>query len=426
MNGATFPEMLQCVNPSGAYAPHITVLERQRAALKCRHQQQQQGTYEDFFGPVIYGGGPAFCMTSQGLVVADASNNHPIMLDLGVRDNWPDFGGFYGGPGLLEPNYGMVPKTLGGYPLAHLAPAVEKVEECGTGDQKSGHGQVGKEGSRKRKVDQLTIIKTEDDDDQEKKMRGCTEETESKITVQSYNNDRRNNKKGAVSKENAKNSEAAQKQDYIHVRARRGQATDSHSLAERVRREKISERMKFLQDLVPGCNKITGKAGMLDEIINYVQSLQRQVEFLSMKLAAVNPRLDIDIDSLFAKDISPACAPNFSAIEAGGISELTNQGYLHFNPGNQVVSCVGIELGVNNPDQGLWSTISAPLPVTEKFLEAPSFAQMQSQSAAATWDDDMSLQQSLYSIEFQQARGMAIPSHPFTGGQLDADMKLQM
>lgn len=48
-----------------------------------------------------------------------------------------------------------------------------------------------------------------------------------------------------------------------------------------VRREKISERMKYLQDLVPGCNKITGKAGMLDEIINYVQSLQRQVEVIS-------------------------------------------------------------------------------------------------------------------------------------------------
>nr|GME00635.1 transcription factor bHLH49-like isoform X1 [Ipomoea batatas] len=46
------------------------------------------------------------------------------------------------------------------------------------------------------------------------------------------------------------------KEDYIHIRARRGQATNSHSLAERVRREKISERMKFLQDLVPGCNKV--------------------------------------------------------------------------------------------------------------------------------------------------------------------------
>ncbi|KAF3431366.1 hypothetical protein FNV43_RR26097 [Rhamnella rubrinervis] len=80
------------------------------------------------------------------------------------------------------------------------------------------------------------------------------------------------------------------KQDYIHVRARRGQATDSHSLAERARREKISERMKILQDLVPGCNKVIGKALVLDEIINYIQSLQRQVEFLSMKLEAVNSR----------------------------------------------------------------------------------------------------------------------------------------
>ena len=45
-----------------------------------------------------------------------------------------------------------------------------------------------------------------------------------------------------------------------------------------VRRERISERMRYLQELVPGCDKVTGKAGMLDEIINYVQSLQRQVE----------------------------------------------------------------------------------------------------------------------------------------------------
>ncbi|XP_047321846.1 transcription factor bHLH49-like [Impatiens glandulifera] len=93
------------------------------------------------------------------------------------------------------------------------------------------------------------------------------------------------------------------KEEYIHVRARRGQATNSHSLAERVRREKISERMKYLQDLVPGCSKVTGKAVMLDEIINYVQSLQRQVEFLSMKLATVNPRLDFNTEELFMKDI---------------------------------------------------------------------------------------------------------------------------
>uniref|UniRef100_A0A8R7Q6W1 BHLH domain-containing protein n=1 Tax=Triticum urartu TaxID=4572 RepID=A0A8R7Q6W1_TRIUA len=76
---------------------------------------------------------------------------------------------------------------------------------------------------------------------------------------------------------------ASNREDYVHIRAKRGQATNNHSLAERFRREKINERMKHLQDLVPGCNKITGKAMMLDEIINYVQSLQRQVEVSTPK-----------------------------------------------------------------------------------------------------------------------------------------------
>nr|GMD31506.1 transcription factor bHLH79 [Ipomoea batatas] len=94
--------------------------------------------------------------------------------------------------------------------------------------------------------------------------------------------------------------------DYIHVRARRGQATDSHSLAERARREKISERMKILQDLVPGCNKVIGKALVLDEIINYIQSLQCQVEFLSMKLEAVNSRMNPTLEAFSQKDLAPA------------------------------------------------------------------------------------------------------------------------
>ncbi|KAG6512092.1 transcription factor bHLH48-like [Zingiber officinale] len=86
---------------------------------------------------------------------------------------------------------------------------------------------------------------------------------------------------------------AGDKLPYVHVRARRGQATNSHSLAERARREKINARMKLLQELVPGCSKITSTALVLDEIINHVRSLQRQVEFLSMRLTAINPRIDL-------------------------------------------------------------------------------------------------------------------------------------
>ncbi|CAN4094637.1 unnamed protein product [Withania somnifera] len=76
------------------------------------------------------------------------------------------------------------------------------------------------------------------------------------------------------------------------VRARRGQATDPHSIAERLRRERIAERMKALQELVPNANK-TDKASMLDEIIDYVRFLQLQVKVLSMSrlggAAAVAP-----------------------------------------------------------------------------------------------------------------------------------------
>ncbi|KAL9262761.1 Transcription factor bHLH49-like protein, partial [Drosera capensis] len=119
------------------------------------------------------------------------------------------------------------------------------------------------------------------------------------------------------------------KGEYMHVRARRGQATNSHSLAERIRREKISERMRLLQDLVPSCSKVTGKAVMLDEIINYIQSLQRQVEFLSMKLATVSPSLDLNLDELLPKDMllgqsAPSTTMGWSADMLSAYPQLQN------------------------------------------------------------------------------------------------------
>ncbi|KAL1561795.1 transcription factor UNE12-like isoform X2 [Salvia divinorum] len=70
------------------------------------------------------------------------------------------------------------------------------------------------------------------------------------------------------------------------VRARRGQATDPHSIAERLRRERISERIKALQEIVPSCTK-TDRAAMLDEILDYVKFLRLQVKVLSMSRVGV-------------------------------------------------------------------------------------------------------------------------------------------
>uniref|UniRef100_A0A7C8Z3H1 BHLH domain-containing protein n=1 Tax=Opuntia streptacantha TaxID=393608 RepID=A0A7C8Z3H1_OPUST len=127
--------------------------------------------------------------------------------------------------------------------------------------------------------------------------------SESEKEKPSKRKEREKKEKGSTKKSKTtanQNSEEGEKLPYVHVRARRGQATDSHSLAERARREKINARMKLLQELVPGCNKISGTALVLDEIINHVQSLQRQVEYLSMRLAAANPRIDFNLDSLFS------------------------------------------------------------------------------------------------------------------------------
>ncbi|KAK2420254.1 basic helix-loop-helix (bHLH) DNA-binding superfamily protein [Trifolium repens] len=104
---------------------------------------------------------------------------------------------------------------------------------------------------------------------------------------------------GSVGATNQAPASGAPVQPRQKVRARRGQATDPHSIAERMRRERIAERMKALQELVPNANK-TDKASMLDEIIDYMKFLQVQVKVLSMSRlggAAVVAPLVADMSS---------------------------------------------------------------------------------------------------------------------------------
>ncbi|XP_027356225.1 transcription factor bHLH80 isoform X2 [Abrus precatorius] len=65
------------------------------------------------------------------------------------------------------------------------------------------------------------------------------------------------------------------------VRAKRGCATHPRSIAERVRRTRISDRIRKLQELVPNMDKQTNTADMLDEAVAYVKFLQQQIEELS-------------------------------------------------------------------------------------------------------------------------------------------------
>ncbi|CAN6309212.1 unnamed protein product [Urochloa humidicola] len=63
-------------------------------------------------------------------------------------------------------------------------------------------------------------------------------------------------------------------------RAAKGSATDPQSLYARRRRERINERLKILQKLVPNGTKVDIST-MLEEAVHYVRFLQQQIKMLS-------------------------------------------------------------------------------------------------------------------------------------------------
>nr|XP_010913124.1 transcription factor bHLH130 [Elaeis guineensis] len=89
-------------------------------------------------------------------------------------------------------------------------------------------------------------------------------------------------------------SEMATIEKFLHfqdavpcrIRAKRGCATHPRSIAERVRRTRISERMRKLQELVPNMDKQTNTADMLDFAVVYIKDLQKQVKTLSESRAS--------------------------------------------------------------------------------------------------------------------------------------------
>uniref|UniRef100_A0A0D9XF26 BHLH domain-containing protein n=1 Tax=Leersia perrieri TaxID=77586 RepID=A0A0D9XF26_9ORYZ len=86
----------------------------------------------------------------------------------------------------------------------------------------------------------------------------------------------------AASPEMAAIEKFLQFQDAVpcKIRAKRGCATHPRSIAERVRRTRISERIRKLQELVPNMEKQTNTSDMLDLAVDYIKELQKQVKVL--------------------------------------------------------------------------------------------------------------------------------------------------
>ncbi|MED6121546.1 hypothetical protein PIB30_031202 [Stylosanthes scabra] len=81
-----------------------------------------------------------------------------------------------------------------------------------------------------------------------------------------------NNNGGATSVSHSNNNSK--------IRTTRGTATDPQSLYARKRRERINERLRILQNLVPNGTKVDIST-MLEEAVNYVKFLQLQIKLLS-------------------------------------------------------------------------------------------------------------------------------------------------
>ncbi|KAM0956096.1 hypothetical protein ACFX2A_024914 [Malus domestica] len=76
-------------------------------------------------------------------------------------------------------------------------------------------------------------------------------------------------------------SAAGSKSAHRSGSTRRSRAAEVHNLSERRRRDRINEKMRALQELIPHSNK-TDKASMLDEAIEYLKSLQMQLQVIWM------------------------------------------------------------------------------------------------------------------------------------------------
>ncbi|KAE8679909.1 Transcription factor bHLH85 [Hibiscus syriacus] len=86
------------------------------------------------------------------------------------------------------------------------------------------------------------------------------------------------------------------------TRASRGAATDPQSLYARKRRERINERLRILQNLVPNGTKVDIST-MLEEAVHYVKFLQLQIKLLSsddlwMYAPIAYNGIDIDLDRI--------------------------------------------------------------------------------------------------------------------------------
>ncbi|KAK2649850.1 hypothetical protein Ddye_017339 [Dipteronia dyeriana] len=80
---------------------------------------------------------------------------------------------------------------------------------------------------------------------------------------------------------NARKQVPAARGSCAGIRKKQKRTAEVHKQSERKRRDKINKKMRSLRELIPNCDKVD-KVSMLDEAIEYLKTLQLQVQMMSM------------------------------------------------------------------------------------------------------------------------------------------------
>ncbi|KAK7276718.1 hypothetical protein RIF29_17863 [Crotalaria pallida] len=127
-------------------------------------------------------------------------------------------------------------------------------------------------------------------------------------------------RKGTDVEESEEQSEATELKSGIGNKAsqqagssRRNRAAEVHNLSERRRRDRINEKMRALQQLIPNSNK-TDKASMLEEAIEYLKSLQLQLQVMWMG-AGMSPMMFPGIQHYMSQMSMGMNAPSLPSIQ---------------------------------------------------------------------------------------------------------------
>ncbi|XP_052179407.1 transcription factor PIF7 isoform X2 [Diospyros lotus] len=182
---------------------------------------------------------------------------------------------------------------------------------------------------------------------------------------------------------------------------RRNQAAAVHNQSERRRRDRINQKIKALQRLVPNASK-TDKASMLDEVIEYLKQLQAQVQ---MMRAGNIPQMMLPLAMQQYLQMSP--------LARMGIGPGLGMGMAVFDTSN-MASVVPHSLRLLNPMAAVAATgpsfVPPPFPVPTMIPPGSSQARTASDVAANNPSMNMELYNKMAALYHQQADPKAQPT----------------